>query len=730
MIELLCKGVSFCPTPEPNTDELNQDLFNFSRILRLKYHFRNSFDVDPSIVKPPSTFTPKGNQNAELEKMIDKLEHMNIQVVKSKDNIKHLRSALQELIQKTQDGEIIIKSADKGDITVIMSPEYYARMCNNELSKSDFYCNKGDHDPSQGVTDAVNSFAERYKEILTLKEYEYITKRSYKMAYFYMLPKLHKSDYINDLLKNSSTYVHITNFTQNIEGRPIVGGPCYHTSGLSEMIHIILHPILEHIPHIVKDSFDLLDRIPDEIDDDTVLGTCDIKSLYTNISKDLALKSIDFWVTKFQNVIPLLSRFSKTFILHALQIILDYNHFLYDDEFIRQIKGFAMGTKAAVVCANLVVAYLEMKMFALLPTIYPQDIVDFIIRNYFRFLDDLFYKWLKNFDITKFYEVFDSLDPDLKFIFSLLSTQENYLDIRFHIINNKLEMDIYRKPTDSFNFLHYHSCHPKHTRDNIALSLAKRIVRIVSLDIDKRLNELKGHLISCSHPEQSINYAFSKIYLPKSAPEGDIPLVFTSTHNPSHRFDSRVIKTILKDVSGDQMKKAFSNHRVVLGTRQPKNLRNLLTRSRFSSHPHRELCSRPPSGLFNCGSCIYHNLGYLTECVSFKFGQFNQFEWVYNRRFDCDSKNVIYIVICNCCWKFYIGETGDFKVRTCGHKSNTLHPENANCKKLAYHLNKCSSRVQPYFRIYPMYYVDDKYKRKFIEKRFIHRYKPPLNCDS
>ena len=93
------------------------------------------------------------------------------------------------------------------------------------------------------------------------------------------------------------------------------------------------------------------------------------------------------------------------------------------------------------------------------------------------------------------------------------------------------------------------------------------------------------------------------------------------------------------------------------------------------------------------------------------------------------QKNVIYIVICNCCWKFYIGETGDFKVRTCGHKSNTLHPENANCKKLAYHLNKCSSRVQPYFRIYPMYYVDDKYKRKFIEKRFIHRYKPPLNCD-
>ena len=651
--------------------------------------------------------------------------------MKPKDNIKRLRPTLQALIKKTHDGEIIIKSADKGDITVIMSPEYYVRMCMNELSKRDFYRNEGDRDPTQSIIDAIFSFTARYKSILTPKEIEYLTKRSYKMAYFYVLPKLHKSEYINGLLKNSSTYLHIPNFNQDIDGRPIVGGPCFHTSGLSEMLDIILKPILHHIPHILKDSFDLLARLPDEINDNTMLGTCDIKSLYTNISKDLALKAVDYWVTKFENVIPLFSRFTKTFILHALQIILDFNYFLFDDEYIKQIKGFAMGTKAAVVCANLVVAYLEMKMFALLPTIYPQDVVDFIIRNYFRFLDDLFYKWLNNFDITKFYEIFDSLDPDIKFIFSKLSSDENYLDIRFQIRNNKLEMDIYRKPTDSFNFLNYHSCHPKHTRDNIALSLAKRIVRIVSLDIDSRLEELKGHLLLCSHPEKNINYAFSKLFNTNEAPEGEHPIVFTSTHNPSHSYDSRIIKNILQGIRGESMKKAFSNHRVVLGTRQPKNLRNLLIKSRFSSQPQQQQQSRPPPGLYRCtSSCIYHNFGYITECLSFKFGRHMQYEWFYNRHFDCNSKNVIYILICNCCWMFYIGETGNTKERTRQHKSNTLHPENANCKKLSRHLNRCSSRVQPFFRIYPMYYEDNPAKRKFIEKRLIHRFKPPLNSDS
>ena len=84
-----------------------------------------------------------------------------------------------------------------------------------------------------------------------------------------------------------------------------------------------------------------------------------------------------------------------------------------------------MGTKFAVVGSNLVVAYKEIKLFALLPQVYPQDFVDFLLRNYFRFLDDIFQKWLENFDIKQFD---DSLE-DLKFIFKNPSTTLNFIDI-------------------------------------------------------------------------------------------------------------------------------------------------------------------------------------------------------------------------------------------------------------------------------------------------------------
>ena len=51
-----------------------------------------------------------------------------------------------------------------------------------------------------------------------------------------------------------------------------------------------------------------------------------------------------------------------------------------------------MRTIFAVVRSNLTVADFEEKMFAILPQIDPKDFVDFFIRNYFRFLYDVFHK--------------------------------------------------------------------------------------------------------------------------------------------------------------------------------------------------------------------------------------------------------------------------------------------------------------------------------------------------
>ena len=71
----------------------------------------------------------------------------------------------------------------------------------------------------------------------------------------------------------------------------------------------------------------------------------------------------------------------------------------------------------------------------------------------------------------------NNIDPDLKFVFENPSKSLNFLDVNIQIVENNLVFDIHYKPTNSFTYLTYPSCHQPHTKNNISLSLAKRTVR-------------------------------------------------------------------------------------------------------------------------------------------------------------------------------------------------------------------------------------------------------------
>ena len=86
------------------------------------------------------------------------------------------------------------------------------------------------------------------------------------------------------------------------------------------MLHLILEPSLSFIHNILKDSFDFLVRLETTCTEDTLLSSCEIKSLNTNIERDVFYKAIDYWIEKLINEIPLLRRFIKTFIFEGLSI--------------------------------------------------------------------------------------------------------------------------------------------------------------------------------------------------------------------------------------------------------------------------------------------------------------------------------------------------------------------------------------------------------------------------
>ena len=213
-------------------------------------------------------------------------------------------------------------------------------------------------------------------------------------------------------------------------------------------------------------------------------------------------------------------------------------------------------------------------------------------------------------------------------------------------------------------------------KSNIALSLARRTVRIVTDNTNNRLQELKGHLLKRNHPEKIIDYSFTKLFQPRKHENNYKNVItFSRTFNPNRQFSFNKFKSCIKSTANRKLQKVFNYKTILVTTRQPKKLKNLLARAKFETKTIPK--STKLTGLFLCSNCVYHKAGYIIPCSSFSFKLTNDktITWTYKSYFSCDSKDVIYILICKTWDNFYLGQTQDFKQRTAKHKPDLKNPE-------------------------------------------------------
>ena len=130
--------------------------------------------------------------------------------------------------------------------------------------------------------------------------------------------------------------------------------------------------------------------------------------------------------------------------------------------------------------------------------------------------------------------------------------------------------------------------------------------------------------------------------------------------------------------------------------------------------------------LLLCSTCVYHKARYIIPCSSFSFKLTNgkTITWTCKNYFSCDSKDVICILICKTWDNFYLGQTQDFKQRTAKHKSDVKNPHNTTCRICSEDLRGCN-QAQTYFQTFPFLYETNTALRKYIEKQYILRWKPP-----
>ncbi|GFR76685.1 hypothetical protein ElyMa_005807200 [Elysia marginata] len=234
---------------------------------------------------------------------------------------------------------------------------------------------------------------------------------------------------------------------------------------------------------------------------DTMVCTRDISGLYTNIPHEEGIAACR---TALEAGRERGAKPSSSFLCRLLHPILSLTSSLSLTTRKLQVHGTAMGTCTAPTVANIFMGTIETGLFCAFPD---KPLV------WLRYKDDIFLIWTHGrTKLESFIAHANTFHATIKFTSNISDTQIPFLDVMVSLYNNTLHTDLYSKPTDAFNYLHWSSCHPFHTKSSIPYSLAFRLRRICSCEetLTRRLTELTEHLTRRSFPLKHTQKAMHK----------------------------------------------------------------------------------------------------------------------------------------------------------------------------------------------------------------------------
>ena len=94
--------------------------------------------------------------------------------------------------------------------------------------------------------------------------------------------------------------------------------------------------------------------------------------------------------------------------------------------------------------------------------------------------------------------------PTTKFTAQWSKRSIYFLDVTVSLISGKVTTDLYVKPTDSHQYLHYTSCYPYHCKKGIPYSQDFHFNRICSDLFDRRCNDAEKWLIESGYSEREV----------------------------------------------------------------------------------------------------------------------------------------------------------------------------------------------------------------------------------
>jgi hypothetical protein len=345
---------------------------------------------------------------------------------------------------------------------------------------------------------------------------------------------------------------------------------------------------------------------------------------------------------------------------HALILLVLMNYFfVFNNRYFRQIKGVAMGTIVGPSIANLYIYTLEKKWLTIQnPLLFSRYIDDIFII--------LFSKDNLDHTITSLHNSFDNLKLNIEH-----GDEVVFLDLKIKInkIINRIDFNLYIKPTNTFSYLLTNSNHP--VIPNIPKSLFIRLRRNNSrlfnyfYHANKLILNLRdrgysyeilrktAHMVSFLKRDDLLQYK------DKSNSFGLIDnktFIFKTNFDNSLSETQKCIKKAFHKVSNENEK--LNNTKLKIINKIQPNLGAILINN----------FKLPKIMKYFCTSCC---LNYCKLCrfinKDYKIKINDKCTIPIVNHSNCNSKFCIYFIFCKKCKKFYVGETKDLQQRIFKH---------------------------------------------------------------
>lgn len=310
---------------------------------------------------------------------------------------------------------VFIMKADKGNAMVILDKTDYRARMEETISSASF--TEVRRNPLPKMVRAATEAIKYIYDVFKVPRWK-LSIPNPTVPKLYGLPKIHKPG--NKM-------------------RPIVSNINAPTYKIAKWLVAEFDKLTPPEGFQVKNSWEFVEKVKNiALENDDIMVSFDIISLYPNVPIPTALEVIDNWLLT-QDIsaekMKLYSELTKT--------CMEQNEFQYDNRFYKLSHGTCMGNPLSCFVSNAFVGHLETKLAS--SNKFP--------KIWHRYVDDIF-TIMKRHEVQPVLNILNAQYESIKFTVEVEENQSlSFLDLRLTREDNKIEFGIFRKASTTERYI-------------------------------------------------------------------------------------------------------------------------------------------------------------------------------------------------------------------------------------------------------------------------------------